>query len=218
MSTSTHGVSFSPLLSRHQSVRSRAERVEPSESFEQALAVQSDVKSEKQQENGSGARRAMAQGADAGAPQRAPLPTLAPATPDDGDPDTTGGTEVTTTGTLSTAERTKGMYVPPDFYHGHSYSPVFDTQDAEGNWVPTPRFEGQKIYSQWRGSLPPDYDPNARVTHDPLMAKQGPSWWKKDENGNWVQREEGYGGIPVNDDGSPRFTPDPVKFPEYFEA
>lgn len=128
------------------------------------------------------------------------------------------GNEVTSRGTLSDNPRTKGMYVPPDFYHGTSYSPVFDHQDANGNWVPTPRFEGQIVYGPWRGSLPPDYDPNARVEHDPLMNQQGHFWWKQDESGNWVKRETGYGGIPLMDDGTPMFTPDPIRFPEYFAA
>ena len=126
------------------------------------------------------------------------------------------GNEVTSTGTLSDNPRTSGMYIPPDFYHGTSYSPVFDTQDANGNWVPTPRFEGQKIYSSWRGSLPPDYDPNARVAHDPNMNNQAAHWWKQDASGNWVRRETGFGGIPLTDDGTPMFTPDPIEFPEYF--
>jgi hypothetical protein len=126
------------------------------------------------------------------------------------------GNEVRSRGTLSEDPRTAGMYVPPDFYHGTSYSPVFDHQDENGNWVPTPRFEGQKIWGPWRGSLPDDFDPNARVEHDPLKNKQGPDYWKQDENGNWVLRETGYGGIPLNDDGTPRFTPDPSEFPEYF--
>ena len=126
------------------------------------------------------------------------------------------GNEVTSTGTLSDNPRTAGMYIPPDFYHGPSYSPVFDQQDANGNWVPTPRFEGQVIYGPWRGSLPDDFDPNARVVRDPLMKEQGHFWWKQDENGNWVKRETGYGGIPLKDDGTPMFTPDPIRFPEYF--
>lgn len=126
------------------------------------------------------------------------------------------GNEVTSTGTLSDNPRTSGMYVPPDFYHGHSYSPVFDHQDENGNWVATPRFEGQVVYSAWRGSLPPDYDPNARVSHDPLMKEQGARWWKQDESGNWVKREVGYGGIPLNDDGTPKSSPDPILFPEYY--
>ncbi|MBM4244040.1 MAG: hypothetical protein FJ148_09515 [Deltaproteobacteria bacterium] len=128
----------------------------------------------------------------------------------------TAGNEVTSRGTLSDNPRTAGMYIPPDFYHGTSYSPVFDQQDASGHWVPTPRFAGQVVYGPWRGSLPDDFDPNARVVHDPLMKQQGHYWWKQDENGNWVKRETGYGGIPLNDDGKPMFTPDPVRFPEYF--
>ncbi|MBY0274947.1 hypothetical protein K2Z84_06380 [Candidatus Binatia bacterium] len=126
------------------------------------------------------------------------------------------GNEVTSTGTLSDNPRTAGMYVPPDFYHGTSYSPVFDQQDANGNWVHTPRFEGQVIYGPWRGSLPPDYDPNARVAHDPLNTGQGPNFWKQDANGNWVKRETGYGGIPLNDDGKPIWSPDPIEYPEYY--
>ena len=73
----------------------------------------------------------------------------------------TEGNEVRSVGRLSDDPHTKGMYVPPDFYHGKTYSPVFDRQDENGNWVPTPRFEGQKIISQWRGSLPDDFDPKA---------------------------------------------------------
>ena len=126
------------------------------------------------------------------------------------------GNEVTSRGTLSDDPRTLGMYVPPDFYHGTSYSPVFDHQDENGEWVPTPRFEGQQIWGPWRGSKPDDWDPNARVEHDPLLKEQGHYWWKKDESGNWVKRETGYGGIPLNDDGKPMFTPDPARFPEYF--
>ena len=126
------------------------------------------------------------------------------------------GNEVTSRGTLSEDPRTSGMYVPPDFYHGTSYSPVFDQQNENGEWVPTPRFEGQQIYSPWRGSKPDDWDPNARVEHDPLLTGQGPLYWKKDDSGNWVKRETGYGGIPLNDDGTPMLTPDPVLFPEYF--
>lgn len=126
------------------------------------------------------------------------------------------GNEVTSTGSLSDNPRTAGMYIPPDFYHGTSYSPVFDHQDENGNWVPTPRFEGQIIYGPWRGTLPPDYDPNARVAHDPLNTGQGPNFWKQDENGNWVKRETGYGGIPLNDDGKPIWSPDPIKYPEYY--
>lgn len=126
------------------------------------------------------------------------------------------GNQVTSRGTLSTDPRTAGMYIPPDFYHGTSYSPVFDHQDENGNWVPTPRFEGQKIWGPWRGSKPDDWDPNARVEHDPLLKEQGPKWWKQDENGNWVKRETGYGGIPLLDDGTPVYTPDPARFPEYY--
>jgi hypothetical protein len=150
------------------------------------------------------------------------LPTGSSSTTDGSGTDTAGrnlaadGNEVTSTGSLSTDPHTAGMYVPPDFYHGNSYSPVFDQQDENGNWVPTPRFEGQKIYGPWRGSLPPDYDPNARVAHDPLNTGQGPNFWKQDENGNWVKRETGYGGIPLNDDGKPIWTPDPIKYPEYY--
>jgi hypothetical protein len=128
----------------------------------------------------------------------------------------TEGNQVTSRGTLSTDPRTLGMYIPPDFYHGTSYSPVFDQQDENGNWVPTPRFAGQQIWGPWRGSKPDDWDPNARVEHDPLLKEQGHYWWKKDDSGNWVKRETGYGGIPLNDDGKPMFTPDPVRFPEYF--
>lgn len=126
------------------------------------------------------------------------------------------GNEVTSRGTLSTDPRTAGMYIPPDFYHGTSYSPVFDTQNESGEWVPTPRFEGQKIWGPWRGSKPDDWDPNARVAHDPLLNNQGHYWWKQDESGNWVKRDTGWGGIPLNDDGKPMFTPDPSRFPEYF--
>jgi len=126
------------------------------------------------------------------------------------------GNEVTSRGTLSTDPRTNGMYIPPDFYHGSSYSPVFDHQDESGNWVPTPRFEGQVVYGPWRGSLPEDYDPNARVEHDPLLKQQGNHWWKQSEDGTWVKRETGYGGIPLYDDGRPMSTPDPARFPEYF--
>jgi hypothetical protein len=128
----------------------------------------------------------------------------------------TDGNAVASQGTLSEDPHTAGMYVPPDFYHGSSYSPVFDHQDANGNWVHTPRFAGQQVWGNWRGSLPPDYDPNARVKHDPLDTDRGPNYWKQDANGNWVKRETGYGGIPLNDDGTPMFTPDPTKFPEYF--
>jgi hypothetical protein len=130
----------------------------------------------------------------------------------------TEGNEVSSRGKLSDDPRTAGMYVPPDFYHGTSYSPVFDHQDESGNWVATPRFEGQVVYGPWRGSLPPDYDPNARVQHDPLNVDQGPNYWRQDEAGNWVKRDTGYGGIPLNDDGQPIFTPDPSKYPEYFVA
>lgn len=128
------------------------------------------------------------------------------------------GNEVTSRGTLSTDPRTAGMYIPPDFYHGTSYSPVFDKQNENGEWEPTPRFEGQKIWGPWRGSKPDDWDPNARVEHDPLLKEQGHYWWKKDESGNWVKRETGWGGIPLNDDGMPMFTPDPIRFPEYYAA
>jgi hypothetical protein len=143
--------------------------------------------------------------------------TLPDSTSTGTDPASTGN-EVTSQGTLSDDPHTAGMYVPPDFYHGSSYSPVFDHQDENGNWVATPRFEGQKVYSEWRGSLPADYDPNARTQHDPLNKDNGPDWWKQDASGNWVKRDTGYGGIPLNDDGTPRFTPDPSKYPEYFVA
>jgi hypothetical protein len=121
---------------------------------------------------------------------------------------------VTTVGTLSTDPRTAGMYVPPDFYHGGSYSPVFENADG----TPKPRFDGQKIYSNWRASAPADWDPNARVVHDQLNWKQGANWWKQDASGNWVRRPEGYGGIPLNDDGTPIFTPDPTQYPEYYKV
>jgi hypothetical protein len=157
-----------------------------------------------------------------GSPTTPAIPTPSDGTtPGDGtgtgDPSGDGG-DVTSTGQLSTDPHTAGMYVPPDFYHGGSYSPVFDHQDANGNWVATPRFEGQVVYSQWRGSLPPDYDPNARVKHDPLNYDQSSNYWKQDANGNWVKRATGYGGIPLNDDGTPMFTPDPTKYPEYFAS
>lgn len=128
------------------------------------------------------------------------------------------GNAVATEGKLSEDPHTAGMYVPPDFYHGTSYSPVFDHQDANGKWLATPRFEGQQVWGPWRGSLPPDYDPNARVQHDPLNKNQGPNYWKQDASGNWVKRDTGYGGIPLNDDGQPMFTPDPSEYPEYFVA
>ena len=132
-----------------------------------------------------------------------------PTGPAETDPDGT----IISRGTLSDDPHTAGMYVPPDFYHGSSYSPVFDHQDEDGNWVETPRFEGQKIYSKWRGSLPPDFDPNARVIHDPLLSKQGPNWWKQDENGDWVRRPEGTGGLALKDDGTLIFSLDPAKYP-----
>ncbi|HZR84527.1 MAG TPA: hypothetical protein VFD92_25735 [Candidatus Binatia bacterium] len=139
-------------------------------------------------------------------------PVAAPGSP--GAPAATDGDgAVTSVGTLSEDPHTAGMYVPPDFYHGNSYSPVFDRQDENGNWVPTPRFEGQHIYSEWRAELPPDFDPNARVIHDPLLDKQGPRWWKQDENGDWVRRPEGPGGLALADDGTTINTLDPEKFP-----
>lgn len=128
----------------------------------------------------------------------------------------TADNAVRTTGTISEDPRTAGMYMPPDFYHGTSYSPVFDQQDADGNWVPTPRFEGQKIYSPWRGSLPDDFDPNARVVRDPLAFQNGSNFWSRNEDGTWSRRDTGYGGIPLYDDGKPVFTPDPLLYPDYF--
>lgn len=130
----------------------------------------------------------------------------------------TADAAVVTTGTLSEEPGTEGMYVPPDFYHGSSYSPVFDRVDADGNRTPTPRFEGQVIYSDWRGSLPEDFDPNARVVRDPLTFDNTPAHWKKDADGNWVRRETGYGGIPLYDNGKPVFTPDPLLYPEYWKV
>lgn len=125
---------------------------------------------------------------------------------------------VNTTGAISEDERTEGMYVPPDFYHGTSYSPVFDRVDENGNMVRTPRFEGQVIYSDWRGSLPEDFDPNARVLRDPLAFENSPAFWKKNEDGTWSRRETGYGGIPLYDNGKPVYTPDPLLYPEYFKV
>ncbi len=130
----------------------------------------------------------------------------------------TADVAVTTMGTLSDDPRTDGMYVPPDFYHGTSYSPVFDTPDASGNMIPTPRFEGQKIYSDWRGSLPEDFDPNARVVRDPQAFENNPSFWQKNDDGTWTRRETGYGGIPLYENGKPVFTPDPLLYPEYFKV
>ncbi len=138
------------------------------------------------------------------------------APPSPGKSHATVGNEVRSRGSLSEDPHTFGMYVPPDFYHGKSYSPVFDRRDENGNWVPTPRFPGQKIYSPWRGSLPDDWDPNARVEHDPLNWNQSWHYWKRNENGDWVRRETAYGGIPLDDSGKPMFTPDPVRFPEYY--
>lgn len=125
---------------------------------------------------------------------------------------------VNTTGSLSEGAKTEGMYVPPDFYHGNSYSPVFDQADEGGNVVRTPRFEGQVVYSDWRGSLPEDFDPNARVLRDPLAFENTPAFWKKNENGSWSKRETGYGGTPLYDSGKPVYTPDPTLYPEYFKA
>lgn len=137
------------------------------------------------------------------APSPAPPPDLRPG-------------DITTRGTLSTDPRTAGMYIPPsDFQHG-SYSPVFDRQDANGNWVRNPRFEGQEIYSPWRGSLPDSYDPNARVVHDPLLYEQGPNYWNQDASGNWVKRPDGKYGMPEDKYGKPIYTPDPGKYPEYY--
>lgn len=151
-------------------------------------------------------------------------PTTSPA-PEGGAPSTgsrpnlsTADVVVNTTGSLSEDPRTEGMYVPPDFYHGTSYSPVFDTVDENGNVVRTPRFDGQKIYSDWRGSLPDDFDLNARVLRDPQTFGNSASFWKKGEDGTWVKRETGYGGIPLYDNGKPVFTPDPVLHPEYFKV
>lgn len=149
--------------------------------------------------------------------EAAPVRTAAPSTGSERNL-AADGNEVTSTGRLSTDPRTAGMYIPPDFYHGSSYSPVFDTQNENGEWVPTPRFEGQQIWGHWRGSKPADWDPNARVQHDPLMKDQGYRYWKQDESGNWVRRPTAYGGIPLDDDGVPMFTPDPSKYPEYFVA
>lgn len=125
---------------------------------------------------------------------------------------------VNETGSISEDERTKGMYVPPGFYHGTSYSPVFDKMDENGNMVRTPRFEGQVIYSDWRGSLPEDFDPNARVLRDPQAFDNSPAFWKKNEDGSWSRRETGYGGIPLYDNGKPVYTPDPLLYPEYFKV
>lgn len=125
---------------------------------------------------------------------------------------------VNTTGTISEDDRTKGMYVPPDFYHGNSYSPVFDREDENGNMVRTPRFEGQVIYSDWRGSLPEDFDPNARVLRDPKTFGNSPAHWQKNDDGTWTRRETGYGGIPLYSNGKPVYTPDPIQFPEYFKV
>lgn len=160
----------------------------------------------------TGARRAIASD---GAPAATSTPGRTPALSSSTGPAAVDedGT-VISTGTLSEDPHTAGMYVPPDFYHGNSYSPVFDQQDENGNWVATPRFEGQKIYSKWRGSLPPDFDPNARVIHDPLLDKQGPRWWKQDENGDWVRRPESPEGLALMDDGSTNNTLDPAKYPE----
>jgi hypothetical protein len=149
--------------------------------------------------------------ASASGVERSPLAQeTTPSEPAPSDPNA----PVSTVGTLSDDPRTAGMYVPPDFYHGGSYSPVFENPDG----TPKPRFDGQKIYSNWRGSAPADWDPNARVVHDPLNFKQGANWWKQDGSGNWVRRPEGYGGIPLNDDGTPIFTPDPTQYPEYYKV
>ena len=165
------------------------------------------------------ARAALGAGASSTTPEPSSTSTRTPIAPRPA----TGGTNdvprdetgaIISRGTLSTDPHTEGMYVPPDFYHGNSYSPVFDRQDENGNWRPTPRFEGQKIYSKWRASLPPDWDPNARVIHDPLLEKQGPRWWKQDENGDWVKRPEGPEGVALLDDGTPVNSLDPAKYPD----
>lgn len=130
----------------------------------------------------------------------------------------TADTAVDTTGSISNDARTNGMYVPSDFYRGNSYSPVFDKADENGNMVRTPRFEGQVVYSDWRGSLPEDFDPNARVLRDPQTFGNTPVFWQKNDDGSWSKRETGYGGIPLYSNGKPVFTPDPKLYPEYFKA
>lgn len=226
-----------------QSIRSVGSRENSSHGFARALAQQR----QRLDGSVDGAARASAappqttgrtpigHGGQQGAPEatgRTPVGSRADAaasgreavTPDGSKPTgarpnlSTADVVVNTTGALSEEARTEGMYVPPDFYHGNSYSPVFDQTDESGAAVRTPRFEGQVVYSDWRGSLPEDFDPNARVLRDPQAFENSPAYWKKGEDGTWIKRETGYGGIPLYDNGKPVYTPDPILYPEYFKT
>ena len=93
---------------------------------------------------------------------------------------------------------------------------VWDWSNQE--WTDMPNLNPRRPWSRTNPDGTRTGDPNERIDHFPGSAsgEWNPNRYRMDENGNWVPRPTGYGGIPLNDDGKPIYTPDPTRYPEYF--
>lgn len=85
-------------------------------------------------------------------------------------------------------------------------------------WVDMPNLDPRRPWSRTGTDGTRTGDPNERLWHEPGSASGNwsPTYYHWDENGNWVPKPNGKYGMPENDDGTPIFTPDPIKYPEYF--
>lgn len=89
---------------------------------------------------------------------------------------------------------------------------------GQQEWADMPNLNPRRPWSRTPSEGSRTGDPNERIEHFPGSAsgEWSPNRYRMDENGNWVPRPTGYGGIPLNDDGKPIYTPDPTRYPEYF--
>lgn len=85
-------------------------------------------------------------------------------------------------------------------------------------WVDMPNLDPRRPWSRTPPGGSRTGDPNERFWHEPGSASGNwnPDYYHWDENGNWVPKPTGRYGMPEDRNGKPIFTPDPVKYPEYF--
>lgn len=93
---------------------------------------------------------------------------------------------------------------------------VWDYTNEE--WADMPNLNPRRPWSRTGADGTRTGDPNERLWHEPGSASGNwsPTYYHWDENGNWVPKPDGKYGMPENDDGTPIYTPDPIKYPEYF--
>lgn len=85
-------------------------------------------------------------------------------------------------------------------------------------WVDMPNLNPLRPWSRTPTGGSRTGDPNERIWHEPGSASGNwsPEYYHWDENGNWVPKPTGRYGMPEDRNGKPIFTPDPIKYPEYF--